>query len=128
MDSKRRKNRRKNKNNPNNEPEAVDQRPLVPSMMPPMPDASMGPGMGPMDPNFGVPTQWGTSMGAVNDEESKEVIRNRQYGYAIMACAVVVLAVLMVITAITRWITILSLSCAFLPCGKIVVYCAAFSH
>ena len=35
-------------------------------------------------------------MGAINDEESHEMSRNRQYGYAIMACAVVALAVLMV--------------------------------
>merc|ERR1712004_273624 len=31
-----------------------------------------------------------------NDEESRKESRNRQYGYAIMACAVVALAVLMV--------------------------------
>ena len=42
-----------------------------------------------------VPT-WGTNVGAVNDEEAKTMSRNRQYGYAIMACAVVALAVLMV--------------------------------
>ena len=42
-------------------------------------------------------TQWGGgNMGAINDEESRKETRNRQYGYAIMACAVVALAVLMV--------------------------------
>ena len=47
-------------------------------------------------------TQWG-NMGAINDEESRKESRNRQYGYAIMACAVVALAVLMVILAHCVW-------------------------
>jgi hypothetical protein len=44
--------------------------------------------------------QWGTNVGAVNDEESRTMSRNRQYGYAVMACAVVALAVLMVINLV----------------------------
>merc|ERR1719328_88329 len=37
--------------------------------------------------------QWGTNVGAIEDPE---MTKNRQFGYAIMACAVVALAVLMV--------------------------------
>ena len=62
---------------------------------PPPPGSSLMPMVngGPMD---GPPGSWGTSMGAVNGEEAQEISMNRQYGYAIMACAVVVLGVLMV--------------------------------
>ena len=60
----------------------------------PSPDPSMGPGgmmnvPGPNEP------QWGSNVGVVR-EEDPEMTRNRQFGYAVMACAVVALAVLMV--------------------------------
>ena len=38
--------------------------------------------------------QWGSNVGVVN--EDPEMTKNRQFGYAVMACAVVALAVLMV--------------------------------
>ena len=38
--------------------------------------------------------QWGSNIGVVN--EDPEMTKNRQFGYAVMACAVVALAVLMV--------------------------------
>ena len=51
-----------------------------------------------MNPSPPTGSGWGNvpPMGAINNEESKEMTRNRQYGYAIMACAVVALALLMV--------------------------------
>ncbi len=63
---------------------------------PPGPGSSMMPmmNMNNMDP--GSPGSWGGSMGAINDLDSQEQIINRQYGYAIMAAAVVILGVLMV--------------------------------
>ena len=83
-DGNRRKNRRKQQNNFNNDD--------IPPVMIPSPDPSMGTGImnipGPTGP------QWGTNIGAVN--EDPEMTKNRQFGYAIMACAVVALAVLMV--------------------------------
>jgi hypothetical protein len=62
-------------------------------VMIPSPDPSMGPGgmmnvPGPNEP------QWGSNVGVVN--EDPEMTKNRQFGYAVMACAVVALAVLMV--------------------------------
>ena len=84
-DGNRRKNRRKQQQNNFN---AND---IAPVMMP-SPDPSMGTGMmnmpGPTGP------QWGSNIGVV--DEDPEMTRNRQFGYAIMACAVVALAVLMV--------------------------------
>lgn len=81
----RKKNRRKN----NNFVEDEDMPMMIPS-----PDPSLGSGL--MNPPPTGP-QWGTNVGAINDEESQTMTRNRQYGYALMACAVVALAVLMVI-------------------------------
>ena len=81
----RRKNRRKNQMSEQDDQDGM----LMPS-----PDPSMVPGL--MNPPPTGP-QWGTNVvGAVNTEESQEMSRNRQYGYAVMACAVVALAVLMV--------------------------------
>lgn len=82
FDPNRKKNRRKNKNK---------NQAIAPSLPPEA--GSLAPGS-PMQ-EVQVPT-WGTNVGAVNDEEAKTMSRNRQYGYAIMACAVVALAVLMV--------------------------------
>merc|ERR1712203_632261 len=59
----------------------------------PSPDPSMGPGGMMNVPGLNEP-QWGSNVGVVN--EDPEMTRNRQFGYAIMACAVVALAVLMV--------------------------------
>ena len=84
-DNNRRKNRRKQQNKNNFNPDDV------PPVMIPSPDPSMGTGImnvpGPTGP------QWGTNVGAIEDPE---MTKNRQFGYAIMACAVVALAVLMV--------------------------------
>ena len=93
-DPNRKKNRRKNKNKNQG---------IAPSLPPEA--GSLAPGS-PMQ-DVQVPT-WGTNVGAVNDEEAKTMSRNRQYGYAIMACAVVALAVLMVssVTFRDRYYTI----------------------
>ena len=93
-DPNRKKNRRKNKNKNQG---------IAPSLPPEA--GSLAPGS-PMQ-EVQVPT-WGTNVGAVNDEEAKTMSRNRQYGYAIMACAVVALAVLMVssVTFRDRYYTI----------------------
>ena len=58
----------------------------------PSPDPSMGTG-GIMNVPGPTGPQWGTNVGAIEDPE---MTKNRQFGYAIMACAVVALAVLMV--------------------------------
>ena len=78
---KRPKDRRKNKN----------KNQIVPSL-PPEAIGSLAPGQ---NPPVQGPT-WGTNVGAINDEEAKSMSKKRQFGYAIMACAVVALAVLMV--------------------------------
>ena len=62
-------------------------------VMIPSPDPSMGPGGMMNVPGLNEP-QWGSNVGVVN--EDPEMTRNRQFGYAVMACAVVALAVLMV--------------------------------
>lgn len=88
-DGNRKKNRRKNKNNFNDEDNTMD---FIPS-----PDPSL---MNQQQPPQSGNQQWGNmanTVGAVNDEESRSMTRNRQYGYAVMACAVVALAVLMVL-------------------------------
>ena len=83
--------RKKNKNNRRKNPSnPLDESNL---MMP-----SPNPSLNPVAFDGPTGTQWG-NMGAINDEESRKESRNRQYGYAIMACAVVALAVLMVILA-----------------------------
>ena len=63
-------------------------------VMIPSPDPSMGPGGMMNVPGLNEP-QWGSNVGVVR-EEDPEMTRNRQFGYAVMACAVVALAVLMV--------------------------------
>lgn len=63
-------------------------------VMIPSPDPSMGPGGMMNVPGLNEP-QWGSNLGVVR-EEDPEMTRNRQFGYAVMACAVVALAVLMV--------------------------------
>ena len=73
----RRKNKNKNQISPSLPPEAIGS--LAPGQNPPV----QGP-------------TWGTNVGAINDEEAKSMSKKRQFGYAIMACAVVALAVLMV--------------------------------
>ena len=78
---KRPKDRRKNKN----------KNQIAPSL-PPEAIGSLAPGQ---NPPVQGPT-WGTNVGAINDEEAKSMSKKRQFGYAIMACAVVALAVLMV--------------------------------
>ena len=83
-------NRKKNKNR-RKQQNQLDQDSILKM---PSPNPSLNPNVA-----FDGPTgtQWGGgNMGAINDEESKSMSRNRQYGYAIMACAVVALAVLMV--------------------------------
>ena len=62
-------------------------------VMIPSPDPSMGPGGMMNVPGLNEP-QWGSNVGVVN--EDPEMTKNRQFGYAVMACAVVALAVLMV--------------------------------
>ena len=62
-------------------------------VMIPSPDPSMGPGGMMNVPGLNEP-QWGSNVGVVT--EDPEMTRNRQFGYAVMACAVVALAVLMV--------------------------------
>ena len=84
-DGNRRKNRRKQQNNFNSD----DMQPV----MIPSPDPSMGPGGMMNVPGLNEP-QWGSNVGVVT--EDPEMTRNRQFGYAVMACAVVALAVLMV--------------------------------
>lgn len=82
-------NRRKNKNNFEDNANNMD---FIPS-----PDPSL---MNQQQPPQSGNQQWGNlpnTVGAVNDEDSRSMTRNRQYGYAIMACAVVALAVLMVL-------------------------------
>jgi len=84
-------NRKKNKNRRKNQQNQLDLQ--EPNILMPSPNPSLNPVA------FDGPTgtQWGGgNMGAINDEESRKESRNRQYGYAIMACAVVALAVLMV--------------------------------
>ena len=84
----------------------------------PSPDPSMGPGgmmnvPGPNEP------QWGSNVAVVN--EDPEMTKNRQFGYAVMACAVVALAVLMV--SLCKEIQIILR--LFLV---IAMYCQASSH
>jgi len=85
-DGNRRKNRRKQQQNNFN---SDDMQPV----MIPSPDPSMGPGGMMNVPGLNEP-QWGSNVGVVT--EDPEMTRNRQFGYAVMACAVVALAVLMV--------------------------------
>ena len=66
----------------------------------PSPDPSMGPGGMMNVPGLNEP-QWGSNVGVVR-EEDPEMTRNRQFGYAVMACAVVALAVLMVSLSLFR--------------------------
>ena len=83
-------NRKKNKNRRKNQQNQLEQDPSI--LMP-----SPNPSLNPVAFDGPTGTQWGGgNMGAINDEESRKETRNRQYGYAIMACAVVALAVLMV--------------------------------
>ena len=65
----------------------------------PSPDPSMGPGGMMNVPGLNEP-QWGSNVGVVN--EDPEMTKNRQFGYAVMACAVVALAVLMVSLSVSR--------------------------
>ena len=68
-------------------------------VMIPSPDPSMGPGGMMNVPGLNEP-QWGSNVGVVT--EDPEMTRNRQFGYAVMACAVVALAVLMVSLSLFR--------------------------
>lgn len=64
----------------------------------PQPEMPQQPSVGPPPSMQQVPIdgQWGDAAVVVDKEEAAAISLNRQYGYAIMACAVVILAVLMV--------------------------------